>query len=126
MNTEFFAGHAVAKSLLPPAAYTATGNDTAVDMTAYRGGALVTLHSAAAGAGTNPTLDVKLQSSATSGGTYADIPGAAFAQVTNAASIQTLMISVDSNQPWIRSVHTIGGTASPSFTAACSMAAVAE
>lgn len=126
MNTEFFAGHAVAKSLLPPAAMTTTTTGTAVDMTAYRGAALVTLHSAAAGAGTNPTFDVKLQSSATSGGTYADIAGAVFAQVTNAASIQTLMVNVDFEKPWIRAVGTIGGTASPSFTAACSLAAVAE
>lgn len=124
MNTEFFAGHAVAQSLLPPAAMTTTTTGTAIDMTAYRGGALVTLHSAA-GTGTTPTMDVKLQSSATSGGTYADIPSAAFTQVVGAASIQTLMLNVDSNKPWIKAVATIGGT-TPSFTAAVSIAAVAE
>lgn len=107
---------APAISLHPTAARTATGNGTAVDLQVYEGDLVVILDSAAAGAGTNPTLDIKLQGSDTQGGTYADISGAAFTQVTNTASQQTLVISKSENPRWLRIVYTIGGTSSPSFT----------
>lgn len=100
----------------PTAARTATGNGTAVDVQAYDGDLIFILDSAAAGAGTNPTLDIKLQSSDTQGGTYTDISGATFAQVTSTASQQTITVSKDENRRWFRIVYTIGGTASPSFT----------
>ena len=99
------------------AARTATGNGTAVDLAAYDGDLVLILDSAAASAGTNPTLDIKVQGSDTQGGTYADISGAAFTRVTDAAaSQQTLVISKSENPRWFRIVYTIGGTSSPSFT----------
>ena len=107
---------APAISLHPTAARTSTGNGTAVDLQQYDGDLVVLLDSAAASAGTNPTLDIKLQASDTQGGTYADISGAAFTQVTSTASQQTLVISKSENPRWLRIVYTIGGTNSPSFT----------
>lgn len=104
-------------SFHPTAARTATGNGTAVDVQTYDGDLIFILDSAAASAGTNPTLDIKLQSSDTQNGTYGDITGATFTRVTDAAaSQQTLVVSKDENRRWFRIVYTIGGTASPSFT----------
>lgn len=103
-------------ALHPTAARTATGNGTGVDVQTLDGDLFVILDSAAASAGTNPTLDIKLQSSDTSGGTYFDITGATFTQVTSSASQQAITISKDEARRWIRIVYTIGGTSSPSFT----------
>lgn len=113
--------NAVIGSLFAPAARTATANGTGVDMLDYEGSALVILDSAAGG-GTSPTLDVKLQESDTSGGTYTDIAGAAFAQVTGTASQQKLVIDASKAKRFVRAVATIGGT-SPTFT--CAVAFVA-
>jgi hypothetical protein len=95
-------------------ARTATGNGTAVDLQA-RDGDLYLILDSAAGTGTTPTLDIKIQSSDTSGGTYADITGATFTQVTGTASQQTITISKDEARRWVRIVYTISGT-TPSFT----------
>ena len=96
------------------AARTATGNGTAVDLQARDGDLYLVLDSAA-GTGTTPTLDIKVQSSDTSGGTYADITGATFTQVTTTASQQAIVISKDEVRRWIRVVYTVSGT-TPSFT----------
>lgn len=101
-------------SIHPTAARTSTFNGTAVDLQLYDGDLVLILDSAA-GTGTSPTLDVKVQSSDTSGGTYTDITGATFTQVINAASQQSITISKDEARRWIRIVGTIGGT-TPSFT----------
>jgi len=101
-------------NLHPTTARTATGNGTAVDVQARDGDLYLVLDSAA-GTGTTPTLDIKVQSSDTSGGTYTDITGATFTQVTGTASQQSITISKDEARRWIRVVYTIGGT-TPSFT----------
>lgn len=66
--------------------------------------------------GTTPTLDVKLQESDTSGGTYTDITGAIFTQVT--ASNNSQIIRVEdlgvTRKRFIRAVGTIAGT-TPSY-----------
>ena len=103
-----------ALSFHPTAAKTTTFNGTAVDVQAYDGD-LVFILDSAAGTGTTPTLDVKLQSSDTSGGSYADITGAVFTQVTTTASQQAIVVSKDENRRWFRIVGTISGT-TPSFT----------
>jgi hypothetical protein len=74
------------------------------------------LDSAAASAGTNPTLDVTVEASATLGGDYTAITGAAFTRVTSTASQQKLVISSDETARFVRVTYTIGGTSSPSFT----------
>lgn len=96
------------------AARTATGNATGVDLQQYDGDVVLVLDSAA-GTGSSPTLDVKVQSSDTLGGTYADITGAAFTQVTGTASQQKLVISKDEARRFVRVVYTVGGS-TPSFT----------
>jgi hypothetical protein len=98
----------------PTAARTATGNGTGIDVQTMDGDLFLILDSAA-GTGTTPTLDIKLQSSDTSGGTYADITGATFTQVTGTASQQAITISKDEARRWIRVVYTVGGS-TPSFT----------
>lgn len=99
---------------LATAARTTTTNGTGIDIKDYTGKIKVVLDSAA-GTGTSPTLDVKLQESDTVGGTYVDISGAAFTQVVGASSLQSIGLEVNDRKRFIRAVATIGGT-SPSFT----------
>jgi hypothetical protein len=98
-----------------PAARTSTYTGTGIDVTAYEGMAAIILNSAA-GTGTTPTLDVKLQDCATVGGTYADVAGATFAQVTDAAdALELITVNISDLKQFIRVVGTIAGT-TPSFT----------
>ena len=97
-------------SLLVPADRTATANCTGVDISAFDGNVACIIDTAA-GTGTTPTLDVKLQDCATVGGTYADIPGAAITQVTDAAaSTQKLVFNANNVKTFVRPVVTISGT----------------
>lgn len=108
----------------PTAARTATGLGSAIDMLDYEGNVVVILDSAEATAGTNPTLDVKLQHCATSDGSYTDITGAAFTQVTSTASRQKIVVDIDKVQRYVKASHTIGGTATPSFIHSLNMLAM--
>lgn len=112
------AGQLTLTALLATAARTATANGTGVDCRALRGRALVILDSAA-GTGTTPTLDVKLQDSADNS-SFADITGATFTQVTNAASLQSIAVNLDGARRYVRAVSTIAGT-TPSFTYSLNM-----
>jgi hypothetical protein len=103
-------------SFHPTAARTSTGNGTGVDLRQYDGDVVLILDSAAAGAGTNPTLDVTVEHSDASGSGYTAITSTAFAQVTSTASQQKLVISKDEARRYVRVTYTIGGTNSPSFT----------
>lgn len=107
----------------PTAARTATALGSAIDMLEYEGNVIFVLDSAEATAGTNPTLDVKLQHCATSGGSYVDITGAAYTQVTATASRQKIVLDVDKLQRYVKESHTIGGTNSPSFVHSVNMIA---
>jgi len=102
--------------LHPTAAETVTGNGTGVDMTTLEGIAAVILDSAG-GAGTTPTLNVKLQHSATLGGSYVDIAGAVFAEVDDTpASRQMIKFNASEADNFVRAVWTITGSAGQSFT----------
>jgi hypothetical protein len=103
-------------SFHPVSARTATGEATGVDLRQYDGDVVLILDSAAAGAGTNPTLDVTVEHSDSLSTDYTAITGAAFTQVTDAASRQKLVIDVDGAKRYVRVKYTIGGTSSPSFT----------
>lgn len=109
-------GNATIKGLLASATRTTDANGTGVDCAEYDGVVAVTLNSSA-GSG-DMTLDVKLQSSDTSGGTYADIAGAAFTRVTTTASSQVIFVNVAETSRFIRAVVDVGGT-SPSFIVGC-------
>lgn len=104
----------VVSESLAPAARTASANGTSVDLQGYDGDVLAVLDSAA-GTGTSPTMDVKVQDSADNSA-FADVTGLTFTQVINAVSLQTLRIDSRSVRRYIRLVATIGGT-TPSFTA---------
>lgn len=93
-----------------------TTTSAAFDAKDYEGSVLITLGSAA-GTGTTPTLDVKIQHCATSGGTYADISGAAFTQVDDTAggSGQGLALNIADAERYLKVVATIAGT-TPKFS----------
>lgn len=102
--------------LIPVAARAASANGSAVDVRDYTGKVAVILMSAA-GTGTSPTQDVKLQDSADGSTGWADISGAAFTQLTDAASgTEAIGVQIDEVARYIRPVFTIGGT-TPSFAA---------
>jgi hypothetical protein len=100
-------------NLLPTLSRTATANGTGVDCRALRGTAKAILNSAA-GTGTSPTLAVKLQDSPNNSD-WTDITGATFTQVVDAASRQSINVSLDGAARYIRAVLTIGGTNTPTF-----------
>ena len=103
-----------------PNALTATANGTAVDALGYN--SLAAALEVGTVSGTSPTLDVKLQESDTSGGTYTDISGAAFTQVTASNNSQILRVEGlgTSRKRFIRAVATIAGT-TPSFAFGCEL-----
>jgi hypothetical protein len=98
---------------------TASANGTGFDLEGSNGAegeAIVILASDAASAGTDPTLDVKLQESSDNS-TFTDISGATFTQVTDAAqALEKITINTNDVKRYLRAVGTIGGTSSPAFT----------
>ena len=101
-------------SCVANAAVTSTATSAAIDLKEYDGDVSLILTSAA-GTGSSPTLDVKVQDSDTDGGTYGDLSGAAFTQVTDSASMQVITFSKDEAKRYIKIVQTVGGS-TPSFT----------
>lgn len=103
--------------ILAPLARTSTVNGSAIDTHDYSGyyGFILTT---TAGTGTSPTLDGKIQDSDDGSTGWADVTGATFTQVTDAAdATEAIYVDVDSTKAYIRFVGTIGGT-TPSFTCA--------
>lgn len=92
-------------NLLPSAIYATTTTGSAVDVREFYGKCKFILNVSAGGTG---TLDVKLTDCATAGGSYADIVGATFTQVTTGASLQSIGVNVDACQGFIKAVATIG------------------
>jgi len=95
------------------ASVTATATSSAIDLKEFDGDVLLVLN-CAAGTGSSPTLDIKVQDSDETGGTYGDLSGATFTQVTDAASVQTLEVNKDECKRFIKIVQTVGGS-SPVF-----------
>ena len=95
------------------ASVTATATSSAIDLKEFDGDVLLVLN-CAAGTGSSPTLDIKVQDSDETGGTYADLSGATFTQVTDSASLQTLEVNKDECKRFIKLVQTVGGS-SPVF-----------
>jgi hypothetical protein len=101
-------------ALAPTAARTANLNGTAVDMNDYEGDLVIILDVEAGG---TSTLDVKIQSSDTSGGSYTDVTSVfnldgteqasaavAFAQVSTSADKQYLVFPKGAAKRWIKAV----------------------
>ena len=95
------------------ASVTATATSSAIDLKEFDGDVLLVLN-CAAGTGSSPTLDIKVQDSDETGGTYGDLSGATFTQVTDSASVQTLEVNKDECKRFIKIVQTVGGS-SPVF-----------
>lgn len=97
-----------------PVTATATTTGSAVDTKGYNSAAVIL--EVGTVSGTTPTLDVKLQECATSGGTYTDVPGAVFTQVIATGSSQILRIEDlgVTRKRYLKAVGTIAGT-TPSF-----------
>lgn len=94
---------------------TSTLTGTGVDVSAYEGVAVAVLNTAK-GTGTTPTLNGKLQSSDAVGGTYADISGATFAEVTASADVvEAISFVVSDAKAFVRFIGTIAGGGSESF-----------
>lgn len=91
----------------------ASGNGTCKDISGYQGILKINLNSGAVGGGVN-TLDIKIQTGDDSGGgDAADIPSAAFTQVTDAGtSFQSIGVDTRLCGKYIREVHTLGAGAS--------------
>ena len=101
-------------ALAPTAARTADLDGTAVDMNDYEGDLVIILDVEAGG---TSTLDVKIQSSDTSGGSYSDVTtvfnldgteqasaAVAFAQVSTSADKQYLVFPKGAAKRWIKAV----------------------
>jgi hypothetical protein len=109
------------QSLLAPAARTSSANGTGFDLQGSNdaeGEAIIILDTAA-GTGTSPTLNVKLQDSADNSA-WADVTGATFSEVTGTASCAKITVNTNDVRRYVRAVATIAGT-TPSFTCAVSM-----
>lgn len=103
-------------ALAPTAQRTSNLSGTAVDMNDYEGDLVVVLDVENGG---TSTLDVKIQSSDTEGGSYSDVTtvfnldgteqasaAVAFAQVSTSASKQYLVFPKGSAKRWIKAVST--------------------
>ena len=72
-----------------PATLSTNSDTTGVDLSAIDGDALFILNAGTSSAG---TVNAKIQHSATLGGTYADVTGGGFAQLTATAGVQKVSI----------------------------------
>jgi hypothetical protein len=92
-------------SLAPVSKSAGTTTGSAIDLTGYQSGVLIVNAGVIASSG---TVDCKVQSSATSGGTYADITGAAITQMTEAGgdsgSTQSINFELTAGKPFVKTV----------------------
>ena len=108
VTRDLFSGSDVLE-LQVSATVTSTQDSAEDDLTDYTGNVIVILNSAL-GTGTTPTLDCKVQDATTSGGSFADVSGAVFTQVTDGAkSFQILRLDADASRGFIKIVETIAG-----------------
>lgn len=95
-------------------ARTVTFTGTTVDISQYAGILKVNL-SSAAGTGTTPTLNGRMQTGNLADGSDAvDVPGATFTPVGTVASLQAIGVDTRACGRFVRFVGTIAGT-TPSF-----------
>jgi hypothetical protein len=96
-------------ALMPAGQKSADTTGTGVDVSGLEGKAIAILDITNV-SGTTPTADVKLQESDTSGGTYTDVAGGAFTQVTTVAGVQKLQVNIDVTKKFVRAFLDVGGT----------------
>jgi hypothetical protein len=107
---------------LAKAAVGSSGNSASIDGGAATATGWVAHIHATAVSGTSPTLDSKIQDSADDSA-WADLSGAAFTQITAANVSQRLEGAATATvRRYTREVHTIGGSDTPTVTAAVALA----
>lgn len=103
--------------VVTPATRTTSTTSAGVDVLNYDGLARFQLVSAKGSGNADNTLDVKLQESDTSGGTYTDISGASFPQVLGSGGSDVssgIVVDLKTTKRWIRANWTVAGT-TPSY-----------
>jgi hypothetical protein len=113
MSQYNFASGCVVRTLAADAARAATLTGTALDVRDLEGPLLI-IQSAGAGTGDGATLDGKLQDSPDGLASWADLGGAAFAQVVDADSVQKKTLNPNGTRGYLRYIGTIAGD-TPSF-----------
>jgi hypothetical protein len=98
---------------LPPASRSTTASGTGVDMLETNACGAILHVGGVSGGTTAPTLDVAIEESTASGGTYTAIPGATFPQITTASHLRC--INFKRTKRYVRATGTLGGT-SPTCT----------
>lgn len=86
-------------SIRTPATLSANSDTTGVDLSGIDGDALFILNAGTSSAG---TVNAKLQHSTTVGGTYDDITGGGFTQLTTTAGVQKLSVPRDELRQFFR------------------------
>ncbi len=112
-------------SIVKYAAATAANTNSVVDIRGYQGLVGIVVNAGAATAGTNPTLDIYLQSTSESNGANAVNINVSATQVTTASSLQVLAVdprAVANRYLVVRQI--IGGTSSPSFPLGITMSGI--
>jgi hypothetical protein len=93
----------------PDAHTVATDTSAALDVT---GCDYVTFHIHVGTLGASGTIDLKVQSSATSGGSYADITGALITQITTADTSARIQVNLKGEHDFLKTVMVVGTAAS--------------
>lgn len=91
-------------SVLAPTTVDAANNTTGVDLSSIDGDALLVLSATASAASTG--MKVKVQTSATQGGTYVDVSGAAFTDLGATAAIRIVTVPREELGAWFRLAFT--------------------
>ena len=110
-------------SLLTNQALGSSANGTGRDIRQLKGDALAILD-VGVSSGTTPSLIAKLQES-DNNAAWSDVPGAVFATVTTAASLQSIVVRPGERKKYLRVVVTVDGGGSPSFPVACHLVGLA-
>lgn len=101
-------------TLLPAQQATSTVTQaTAVDLSSFIGQLKIILDAGAASAGTSPTLNVTIEDSADGTNDFQTV--ATFAEVSDAASLQSIGLETRNVRKYIRAKATIAGTDTPTF-----------
>ena len=108
-------------------AVTATGQGAAVPchLGNLEGRGIAILDAAAASAGTDPTLDVKLVES-DDGEVWTDVSGAVFSEVSASPLQQAIPVHIESRKTFLAAAYTLGvsDTSTPSFAFSLNLVAL--
>ena len=97
-----FGGHAEIINIHPISSVSTSADGTAVDMQLYTGRCKAFVEAKSASADPTSTLNIKLKESATSGGSYTDVVGGGFTQITSADASQSIVINKDNQMRYLK------------------------